>query len=247
MDTRGLYLNRWTPDFDPKMDVPSVVPGWVRLLHVPLHCWGDDSIKAIGNVVGNYIDRCQPKENMHACARICVKVDLARGVPEAIKIKVDEWMHIQQLDYEQIPFKCKVCHEYGHFANRCTTRKMKVKKWRNWKINGNRLRRKKLQTSNQTTVLVALNIHRSPAYLAEWGRQMLWWFLLILDGGLNDDLRSLVDPFSRALVAGGRWGQQRIACCKEVHDFSSPKEVDPQQLEAAEEKQACVSKSCNSS
>lgn len=28
-------------------------------------------------------------------------------------------MHIQQLDYKQLPFKCKVCHEYGHFANRC--------------------------------------------------------------------------------------------------------------------------------
>jgi len=143
MDTRGLYLNRWTPDFDPKMDVPSVVPGWVRLLHVPLHCWGDDSIKAIGNVVGNYIDRCQPKENMHACARICVKVDLARGVPEAIKIKVDEWMHIQQLDYEQIPFKCKVCHEYGHFANRCTTRKMKVKKMKELENKWEQVKKKK--------------------------------------------------------------------------------------------------------
>ena len=43
-----------------------------------------------------------------------------RGLPEAIKLKVDDWSHIQQLDYEQIPFKCNVCHEYGHFANRCT-------------------------------------------------------------------------------------------------------------------------------
>jgi len=60
------------------------------------------------------------KDNMQACARICVEVDLGRGLPEAIKLKVGDWSHIQQLDYEQIPFKCKVCHEYGHFANRCT-------------------------------------------------------------------------------------------------------------------------------
>ena len=60
---------------------------------------------------------------MHACARICVEVDLAKVLPEAIKIKVDQWTHIQQLNYEQIPFKCKVCHEYGHFANRCTKNK----------------------------------------------------------------------------------------------------------------------------
>jgi len=57
---------------------------------------------------------------MQACARIYVEVDLGKGLPEAIKLKVDDWVHIQQLDYEQIPFKCKICHEYGHFANRCT-------------------------------------------------------------------------------------------------------------------------------
>jgi len=89
MDSRGLYLNRWTPDFDPEMDVPSVVSVWVRLLHPPLHCWGDDSVKAIGNAVDKYIDRCEPKDNMHACARICVEVDLEKGLPEAIRIKVD--------------------------------------------------------------------------------------------------------------------------------------------------------------
>ena len=56
---------------------------------------------------------------MHTCARICVEVALERGLPEVVKFKVDSWVHIQQLDYEQIPFKCKVYHEYGHFENRC--------------------------------------------------------------------------------------------------------------------------------
>jgi len=80
-------------------------------------------VKAIGNAVGKFIDRSEPRENMHACARICVEVDLGKGLPEAIKIKVDQWTYIQQLDYEQLPFKCKVCHEYGHFVNRCSKNK----------------------------------------------------------------------------------------------------------------------------
>lgn len=120
MDSRGLYLNKWTPNFDPEHDIPNAIPVWVRLPHLPLHCWGDESIHAIGNAVGNYIARSEPRDNMQACARICVEVDLGRGLPEAIKLKVDNWTHIQQLDYEQIPFKCKVRHKYGHFANRCT-------------------------------------------------------------------------------------------------------------------------------
>ena len=44
MDSRGLYLNKWTPDFDPELDVPNAVPVWVRLLNLLLHCWGDDSV-----------------------------------------------------------------------------------------------------------------------------------------------------------------------------------------------------------
>jgi hypothetical protein len=41
------------------------------------------------------------------------------GLPEAIKIMVKGWQHFQQLDYEQLPFKCRHCHEYGHFQRHC--------------------------------------------------------------------------------------------------------------------------------
>jgi len=81
MNTRGLYLNRWTLDFNLELDVPNVFHVWVYLPHLPLHCWGDDSIKAIGNVVGKYIDRSEPKQNMHACAWICMEVDLGNRLP----------------------------------------------------------------------------------------------------------------------------------------------------------------------
>jgi len=120
MDSRGLYLNKWTPNFDLELDIPNAVPVWVQLPQLPLHCWGDESMRAIGNAIGKYIDQSEPKDNMQAYARISIEVDLGKGLLEAIKLKVDDWTHIQQLDYEQIPFKCKVCHEYGHFANHCT-------------------------------------------------------------------------------------------------------------------------------
>jgi hypothetical protein len=45
-----------------------------------------------------------------------VEVDLEKGLPEAIKLKLDDSTHIQKLDYEKLPFKCKSCQEYGHFA-----------------------------------------------------------------------------------------------------------------------------------
>jgi hypothetical protein len=87
--TRGMYLNRWMLDFDPESDIPSVVPVWVCLPHLPLHCWGDDTLKCIGNSLGKYIDKSKPKMSMYACARISVEVDLEKGLLEAIKLSLD--------------------------------------------------------------------------------------------------------------------------------------------------------------
>jgi hypothetical protein len=45
-----------------------------------------------------------------------VEVDLEKGLPEVVQIKIDEWSFRQPLDYEHIPFKCHICHDHGHFA-----------------------------------------------------------------------------------------------------------------------------------
>eukprot|EP00253_Pinus_taeda_P001787 PITA_01787 len=118
MGNQGLYLNKWTPDFDPSVDVPKEVPVWVRLPNLPIHCWSYQSLQKIGNGLGRFIDKADPK-GQYTCARICVEVDLEVGLPEAIKITVGEWQHYQMLDYEQLPFKCRTCHEHGHFHRNC--------------------------------------------------------------------------------------------------------------------------------
>ena len=159
MDTRRLYLNKWNPDFDPELDVPNVVSVWVWLPHLPLHCWGDDFVRAIGNAVGKFIDRSEPKDNMQACTKICVEVDLGKGIPEVIKIKVDNWTHIQQLNYEKIPFKGKVCHEYGHFANRCS----KVIDIENSDLETQwETTKKRLLRTLETLVILQRNLYLSP-------------------------------------------------------------------------------------
>ena len=132
---QGLYLNKWSTDFDPAQDVPKAVPVLVRLPHLPLHCWNQNSLQAIGNALGKYIDQA-PRKDQYTCARICVEVDLEIGLPEAIQLSVANWTHIQELDYEQLPFKCRLCHEYGHFARYCkkrneeTTEKEKEEQWK---------------------------------------------------------------------------------------------------------------------
>ena len=114
----GLYLNKWSPDFDPTQDVMSTTPVWVRLPCLPLHCWNSESLETIGNKLWKYIDR-EERKDQYSCARICVEADLEIGLSKAIKLAIAEWSHIQELDYKQIPFKCRLCHGYGHFARNC--------------------------------------------------------------------------------------------------------------------------------
>ena len=62
MGPRGLYLNKWTLDFDPTQDVPFTALVWVRLPHIPLHCWDLESLETIGNKLDKYIDRAERKD-----------------------------------------------------------------------------------------------------------------------------------------------------------------------------------------
>ena len=87
MGPQGIYLIKCTLDFDPTQDVSFAIPVWVRLPHLPLHCWNSKSLETIGNKLGKYIDRSERKDQ-YSCARICVEVDLEIGLPEAINIIV---------------------------------------------------------------------------------------------------------------------------------------------------------------
>jgi len=118
MGSRGLFLAPWTLDFNPEAEI-TAAPVWVRLPHLPLHLWGKSSLKDIGNKLGRFLESTEPKGDIFTCARICVEVNLEKGLPEAIKLTMGDWSHVQELDYEQIPFKCLHCHVYGHFAKSC--------------------------------------------------------------------------------------------------------------------------------
>lgn len=64
---------------------------------------------------------------MMACMQTCVEVDLEKGLPEAMQLVLDDWNHIQVVDYEQLHFKCKQGHEYVIFSKNCA-RNVKVEK-----------------------------------------------------------------------------------------------------------------------
>ena len=89
MGPQRLYLNRWTLDFDPDVDIPKVIPVWVRLPNLPMHCWNPKLLKDIENALGRYIDMEIPKDQ-YTCAWICVEVYLKGGLPEEINLNSEQ-------------------------------------------------------------------------------------------------------------------------------------------------------------
>jgi len=52
-------------------------------------------------------------------ARILVKLDLKKGLPQEFTINSATGTIVQMLDYEGIPFRCHRCHVYGHGVESC--------------------------------------------------------------------------------------------------------------------------------
>jgi hypothetical protein len=80
MGSRGLFLAPWTLGFNPESEI-TIAPIWVRLPHLPLHLWGPRSLEDIGNKLGHFLDSAEPKGDHFTCARICVEVNLEKGLP----------------------------------------------------------------------------------------------------------------------------------------------------------------------
>lgn len=57
---------------------------------------------------------------------ICVEIDLSKPLPYAIDMCVGSYSWVQQLDYETLPFQCRLCHEYSHFQCKCPRYKSMV-------------------------------------------------------------------------------------------------------------------------
>ena len=100
-----------------------------------------------------------------------MEVDLEVGLPEAIELKIDDWAHVQELDYEQLPFKCRHCHEYGHFARYC--KKMQEErqdgqKGDQWKVvNKNAAAKNKSKNKNNKTPEVEQTQQEQPQQTQE--------------------------------------------------------------------------------
>ena len=116
-----MLLKPWTPMFDTSRERVDIIPIWVRLPALPHHYWEEKYFKSIGNKIGEFLeaDNSYLDTRQRKMARILVNINVREGLGEEVDLVLGPFHHTQKLDYENIPFRCRRCHEYEHLVEDC--------------------------------------------------------------------------------------------------------------------------------
>lgn len=121
MGSAGLFLTPWFPDFDPASAIITKAPVWIRLPNLPVHLWRTEAYRQIGNALGRFLtgDYTRQRQGLYTYARVCVELDLSKGLPEHINLKIKDSVWTQYIEYENTAFRCRHCHLTGHLHSSC--------------------------------------------------------------------------------------------------------------------------------
>ncbi|XP_028554372.1 uncharacterized protein LOC114580578 [Dendrobium catenatum] len=114
-------MDRWTPTFDPYSFKGVTTPIWIRFPCFPLYCWDEDNIARIASRFGTpmYIDGNTFRCGKRAFARVCVKIDLEKKLPNGVWVEGSAGRFFQRVEYEKVDLLCCHCGRVGHNKMEC--------------------------------------------------------------------------------------------------------------------------------
>jgi hypothetical protein len=79
-------------------------------------------LEGIGNTLGSFIkiSEITKAAKYTSYAQICVYMNVAGALSEAVTISYQDNEWSQSVDYEHIPFRCRKCHVHGHLFCDCS-------------------------------------------------------------------------------------------------------------------------------
>jgi hypothetical protein len=111
----SIMLKRWRLAFNPETEYFQHRHLWVLLPGLPLHLWNEDSLREIGNSIGQFIslDSQAKMSSSRKMGKILVAVDITAGLPAKLDIVWRGRTHQQPLDYLGLPFRCNLMSGNG--------------------------------------------------------------------------------------------------------------------------------------
>lgn len=112
-----MIVKKWSINFDFKDEILRVIPVWIRLPSLPLHCWGEETLSRIVSAVGVPVltDECTAKQLKVSYARVFVEIDVTKEFVKEITIRDNNGREFTQKAIpEWRPFFCQKCNKLGH-------------------------------------------------------------------------------------------------------------------------------------
>lgn len=103
---RPMITKPWSSDFNFQEEILRVVPVWVKFPHLPLSCWGTDSLSRIGSLIGVplFADECTSKQPRISFARMLIEVDVTKDISKSVSIQDSVGRYFtQNVEYEWLP------------------------------------------------------------------------------------------------------------------------------------------------
>ncbi|GLJ14454.1 hypothetical protein SUGI_0233700 [Cryptomeria japonica] len=117
-DKHAVYLQPWTPNFDP---IPLVVyscPKWVSLYNLPIEYWGEVFLEKIGRMLGTVLEiDIDDEDNLCKYARL--RIAAVRRIPEYITLHTSNGAWRQQIEVEKEIRHCPRCGSKFHGVEEC--------------------------------------------------------------------------------------------------------------------------------
>ncbi|XP_057770976.1 uncharacterized protein LOC130990761 [Salvia miltiorrhiza] len=116
-----LFLQAWTPNFNPHKLDSSLAQVWVRIFNLPHELWHPEVITGIARQVGTplLIDGLSARASVGNFARILVEINVALEHPSFLDVQCDENTYEIEFRYEDMPTFCCVFSSFGHSTDNC--------------------------------------------------------------------------------------------------------------------------------
>ncbi|GLJ18237.1 hypothetical protein SUGI_0322560 [Cryptomeria japonica] len=117
-DKHAVYLQPWTPNFDP---IPLAVyscPIWICLYNLPIEYWGEVFLEKIGKMLGTVLE-IDVDDEEDLCKYVRLRIAAVRRIPEHITLHTSKGAWSQQIEVEKEIRHCPRCGSKFHGVEDC--------------------------------------------------------------------------------------------------------------------------------
>ncbi|GLJ16930.1 hypothetical protein SUGI_0292330 [Cryptomeria japonica] len=108
-DKSPLYMQLWTPNFNPLKLAVYETPIWIGMYNLPIEYWGDSCLEKIGQTLGTLleIDEGIIENDSYIYARM--KIAVVEQIPPLLTLRTDNGIWKQGIEVEKESYVCQRC------------------------------------------------------------------------------------------------------------------------------------------